>query len=99
MSEYDEASKQCHNKIGCITAFACIHDDQPAAAGAAMSPGSQMRALTEKSAKANKSTIKIGRSVDRKNVMAGSFGLVIITQVLVTVQPLPAQRPQPPDHT
>jgi hypothetical protein len=64
-----------------------------------MSPGSQMRALTEKRAKANNSTIKIGRSVERKNVMTGSFGLVIITHFSSQVAPCPPSSPQPADHT
>ena len=40
---------------------------QPTGAGASMSPGNQIRALTATNARANKRTIKAGRTVDRKN--------------------------------
>ena len=44
-----------------------IKKNQLIGAGAIMSPGSQIRALTAKKARPNKATIRIGNSVERKN--------------------------------
>jgi hypothetical protein len=46
---------------------------QPIGAGASMSPGSQIRALTAKRARPNKATIRIGRMVLRKKLTVTVF--------------------------
>jgi hypothetical protein len=44
---------------------------QPIEAGASMSPGNQMRALTANNAKPKRATINTGKRVERKNCKLG----------------------------
>ena len=65
-------------------------------AGANMSPGNQMRALTANKAMENSKTIKIGRTVDRKNDTALRQGIHHFYLASDEAAATPRRRPQAP---